>query len=244
MNCNESLALMQLYGDGELDALRASAVERHVHACEGCAAKHAAFVELRSDIRAHAQYYAAPPRLRARVAPKPRERVRRIPGWLAGAAMGCAATVLAFVLGSAAIDRFEESSTARQTVASHVAATLRDRLVVVASSDRHTVKPWLTAHLDYAAPVKDLAAEGFPLLGGRVDKLDGRDVAVLVYGYRNHRIGVFVRPHAGFDVLPEVTVERGFNVVHARHDRMEWWAVSDLAAPQLRDFVAELMRDD
>jgi anti-sigma factor (TIGR02949 family) len=243
MNCNESAALLQLYGDGELDAQRAAAVERHVHSCEGCAAKHSAFVELRDDIRAQAQYYTAPPRLRARVAPKV-ERVRRIPGWFAGAAMGCAATILAFILGSAAIDRFEDSSTVRQTVASHVQATLRDRLVVVASSDRHTVKPWLTAHLDYAAPVKDMAAEGFPLLGGRVDTLDGRDVAVLVYGYRDHRIGVYVRPHAGFDVLPEVTVERGFNVVHARRNRMEWWAVSDLSAPQLRDFVAELMRED
>ena len=243
MNCNESLALMQLYGDGELDALRAANVERHVHSCEACAAKRAAFVELRDDIRAHAQYYTAPPRLRARVAPKA-ERVRRLPGWIAGAAMGCAVTVLAFVLGSVAIDSLEESSTARQTLASHVGATLRDRLVVVASSDQHTVKPWLTAHLDFAPPVKDLAAEGFPLLGGRVDTLDGHDVAVLVYGYRNHRIGVFVRPHAGFDVLPEVTVERGFNVVHARRNRMEWWAVSDLNAPQLRDLVAELMRDD
>jgi anti-sigma factor RsiW len=89
-----------------------------------------------------------------------------------------------------------------------------------------------------------LAGEGYPLLGGRVDTLDGHDVAALVYGYRDHRIGVFVRPHAGFDVLPETTVERGFNVVHTRRNRMEWWVVSDLNAPQLREFAASLARDD
>src|SRR4029450_9508863 len=98
----------------------AAAVERHVQSCDACAEKRKAFVDLRADIRAHAPYYTAPERLRRRVTPK-RETVR---GWrpsaaLAGAAMGCAATVLVFFLGNAAIDRFESSSMSRQTVASH-----------------------------------------------------------------------------------------------------------------------------
>jgi len=245
MNCHESMTLLPAYGDGELDALRTASVERHLVTCAACAASRDAFGELRTSIRANVPYYTAPDTLRERLAaraeaaPAPRRRAV-----LVGAAMGCAATILAWLVGTAVLDRVEAGSAVRQVVASHVGATLGDRLVVVASSDRHTVKPWLTAHLDYAPPVKDLAGEGFPLEGGRVDTLEGRDVAALVYRYREHRIGVFVRPHAGFDVLPETTVERGFNVVHARRSHMEWWVVSDLNAPQLRELTASLARDD
>jgi len=245
MNCHESTTLLPSYGDGELDALRTASVERHLLTCGACAARRDGFGELRTSIRACAPYYTAPDRLRERFAqvealpPVPRRRTL-----LAGAALGCAATILAWLAGTAMLDRVESGIAVRQVVASHVGATLGDRLVVVASSDRHTVKPWLTSHLDYAPPVKDLAGEGFPLEGGRVDTLEGRDVAALVYRYRDHRIGVFVRPHAGFDVLPETTVERGFNVVHARRAHMDWWVVSDLNAPQLRELTSSLARDD
>ncbi len=242
MNCQESPELLALYCDGELDALRAASVERHLHACTACATRHDAFLGLRADIRENVVYHTAPPGLRRRVS-SPEVHVLRRSAILAGAAMGCAATVLALVLASVTIDYRETSSVRHQAVARHVDATLADRLVAVASEDRHTVKPWLTARLDFAPPVKDLAGEGFALVGARVDALDGRDVAALVYRYRDHRIGVFVRPRDGRDTEPELLAERGFNVVQVRRGRMEWWVVSDLNAPQLRDFAAALARD-
>jgi anti-sigma factor RsiW len=247
MNCQEALLLVPAYGDGELDPLQSAQIERHLGACAECAASLDAFFALRAKIRDGAPYYTAPPALRARVASLASTTSRRLPrprGFLSGLALGCAATLLVWFVSTATMDRLESRTVERDVVASHVQATLGDRLLSVASSDRHTVKPWLTARLDYAPPVKDLAAEGFPLLGGRVDRLDDRAVAALVYGYRDHRIGVFVRPHDGGDLAPVLTTVRGFNVAHARQDRMDWWAVSDLNADALRGLVTSLSRSD
>jgi len=243
MNCHEARVLLPAYGDGELDPLRTADFERHLSACAECTAGLDAFHALRRKIRAHAPYHAAPAALRERIerigkAHAEPARPRRT--FFAGLALGCAATVLAWFVTTAAIDRIDGSAFERAVVATHVHATLGDRLVTVASSDRHTVKPWLTARLDYAPPVKDMASEGFPLLGGRIDTLDNRAVAALVYGYRDHRIGVFVRPHDGADLPAEMGVVRGFNVAHLRRGGMEWWAVSDLNAEQLRGLVTSL----
>jgi anti-sigma factor RsiW len=157
-----------------------------------------------------------------------------------GALGGCAATVFALVVGTAVVDWRADNDLVAQAVSSHVRATLDQRLVDVVSSDRHTVKPWLSARLDYSPPVRDLAADGFPLLGGRLTTLQGRPTATLVYGYRKHTIDVYVRPEAR-EVPPHRDV-RGFNVVHARGAGWDWLAVSDASPDVLDAFLAELLR--
>ena len=247
MNCDEAKLLTSAYGDGELESLRALSVERHLAGCPECAASREAFVVLRSEIRRCAPYYAAPAALRERVArlvPAAAEPAQPRSLFFSGVALGCAATILVWFIATTAVGRFTEEGLAREAVTSHVHATLADRLLSVASTDSHTVKPWLTAHLDYAPPVKDLAAQGFPLMGARIDRLDERAVAVLVYGYRNHRIGVFVRPHEGGELATTMSTVRGFNVAHARRGGMEWVAVSDLNAETLHDLAASLARSD
>jgi anti-sigma factor RsiW len=131
---------------------------------------------------------------------------------------------------------------ATQLVALHTHATLGRRLVDVSSSDRHHVKPWLSARLDYAIAVQDWAQAGFPLLGARIEQLEGRPVATLVYRYREHVIDVFVRPEPAPSTSPAARSVRGFNVATARGNEMQWLATSDLGAEALQAFVDGLAR--
>ena len=251
MDCNEAVALVTAYADGEVQGLRRHLVEKHLRGCARCAAKHDEILALRTRLRAEAAYYAAPPGLRERVraavtstpAPgadleRPRERWR----WLGGGAFaGSAATVFAIVVGTSVLDWQFARDVAGEAVATHVRATLDKELVQVASSDQHTVKPWLSSRLDYSPPVRDLASDGFPLVGGRLDTLGRRPCAVLVYHYRNHVIDVFVRPEAGD--APELRTLRGFNVAHARRAGWDWLAVSDVSADVLTAFTQQLARE-
>ena len=129
-----------------------------------------------------------------------------------------------------------------EAVANHSRATLANRLTDVASSDQHTVKPWLSARLDYSPLVRDFSGDGLPLVGGRLDYLDGRPVATLVYKYRDHTIDVFMRPvDSGKPVsLPKSASLRGFNVAHGTAAGMECWAVSDVSMDVLASLVAHL----
>ena len=133
---------------------------------------------------------------------------------------------------------------ASEAVATHVRATLGNRLIEVASSDQHTVKPWLSARLDYSPPVRDLASEGFALSGGRLDTLEQRPVATLVYRYRLHTIDVFVRPESARAAPASLRTLRGFNVVHASGSGMDWVAVSDASAEVLLPFTQRLARGE
>ncbi len=249
MNCHEAGALIAAYADGEIGRGDRRSIERHLRECKDCAAKHQEILALRARIQEEVRYFPAPPALRERLKPllsdahdperthaPARERWR----WLAGGAFaGCAATLLAFFLSTVFLDSRARGDIAREAVEAHVHATLDNRLVEVASSDQHTVKPWLSARLDYSPPVRDLAADGFPLSGGRIEALHGQRVATLVYGYRQHTIDVFVRPEPvpAPAALPTV---RGFNVAHATGAGMDWIAVSDVSGDVLNAFLQKL----
>jgi anti-sigma factor RsiW len=125
-----------------------------------------------------------------------------------------------------------------QIVAGHVRALQPGHLQDVASEDRHTVKPWFDGRLDFAPPVKDLAAARFPLTGGRLDYLDGRPVAALVYQRDKHVINLFVWPGAG-DGPPQTAERQGYNIVHWSQGGMNFWAVSDVELSQLKEFAAD-----
>lgn len=108
------------------------------------------------------------------------------------------------------------------------------------SSDQHTVKPWFNGKLDLSPPVADLAAAGFPLVGGRLDYLDGHPVAALVYGHQKHFINVLVSADAKSNAAPTALAEHGYNVLRFARDGMNFWIVSDLNLAELRDFAAKL----
>jgi anti-sigma factor RsiW len=254
MNCNEAMSLLPVYSDGELDPVQSAEIEKHVLGCADCAARRDELAGLRARIHAEVPYYAAPPALRERVraaivrgagARRPARPAGNRWGWLtSGALAGSAATVFAWFIGSAILDWQVGTDLVAETVANHARATLSDRLIDVASSDQHTVKPWLSARLDYSPPVRDFSADGLPLVGGRLDYLDGHPVATLVYKYREHTIDVFVRPVvAGKPAsVPKATTVRGFNVAHGTAAGMECWAVSDAAPDVLASLVTHLTR--
>ncbi|HUH93166.1 MAG TPA: anti-sigma factor [Casimicrobiaceae bacterium] len=252
MNCDQALNLLPTYSDGELDAVQSAEIEKHVLGCAECAARRDELATLRSRIRNEVPYYAATPALRERVratiaratdAPvPPRLKVSRWRWLTSGALAGSAVTVFAWFVGSAILDWRVGTDLAAEAVANHARATLSNRLIDVASSDQHTVKPWLSARLDYSPPVRDFTADGLPLVGGRLDYLDGRPVATLVYRYREHTIDVFMRPvETGKPVLmPKSTTLRGFNVAHGSAGGMECWVVSDASMEVLEALVAHL----
>ncbi|HTS20879.1 MAG TPA: anti-sigma factor [Casimicrobiaceae bacterium] len=252
MNCDEAMNLLPVYADGELDAVQSAEIEKHLLGCAGCAARRDELANLRSRVQAEVPYYAATPALRERVraaiarsldAPVPPPVKANRWRWLtSGALAGSAATVFAWFIGSAILDWQVGTDLVAEAVSNHARATLSHRLTDVESSDQHTVKPWLSARLDYSPPVRDFSADGLPLVGGRVDYLDGRPVATLVYKYREHTIDVFMRPvESGKPTArPKSAALRGFNVAHGSAGGMECWVVSDASMEVLDSLVAHL----
>src|SRR5437870_12505663 len=253
MNCKQAQTLVAAYADGEVDALRGYLIKKHLLGCAGCAARHESVLALRARIRAGVPYFVASPALHARVRatvgavraslpPQSRPTGDRW-RWLTGGVLaGCTASVFAWMLGTTVLAWRANEDFAAAAVAAHVRATLNNHLIEVASSDRHTVKPWLSARLDYSPPVQDLANEGFALTGGRLDTLDRQSIATLVYRYRQHTIDVFVRPESAQAPPAPLRTVRGFNVAHANGSGMDWLAVSDVSADILSSFVQRLAR--
>ena len=203
MKCDA--ARVEAYADGEIPAWRRFALQpsprrlpgvrraprrSSLDAATGCAARYRASPRPTTCARKSWRCRTVlPPRVASRAL-----RDRRWRWTAAGALAGSLVTVVAWLAGSLALDRRTGEDIAAAAVAAHVRATLSHELIQVASSDQHTVKPWLSARLDYSPPVRDFAAEGFPLVGARIDDLDGHPVATLVYRYREHTVDVFVRP--------------------------------------------------
>jgi anti-sigma factor RsiW len=255
MNCKQAETLVAAYVDGEVDALRNYSIKKHLLGCAGCTARQHSILALRARIRTGVPYFVASPALHARVRatvgavrasvppqPRPsRDRWR----WLTGGVLaGCTASVFAWMLGTSVLAWRASEDFAVAAVGAHVRATLNDHLIEVASSDRHTVKPWLSARLDYSPPVQDLANEGFTLIGGRLDYLERRPVATLVYRYRQHTIDVFVRPETSPAPTSALRTVRGFNAARASGPSMDWLAVSDAEPAVLSAFVQRLARED
>jgi anti-sigma factor RsiW len=255
MNCKQAQTLVAAYADGEVDALRGYSIKKHLLGCAGCAARHESVLALGARIRAEVPYFAASPALHARVRATVGAVRASVPPqsrptgdrwrWLTGGVLaGCAASVFAWMLGTTVLAWRANEDFVVAAVAAHVRATLSDHLIEVASSDRHTVKPWLSARLDYSPPVQDLANEGFTLIGGRLDYLDRRPVATLVYLYRKHTIDVFVRPGTSRAPTSALRTVRGFNAVRASGPSMDWLAVSDAEPAVLSALVQRLARED
>jgi anti-sigma factor RsiW len=239
MNCEEMLSWLDAYVDEELDLARSVDVERHLAECADCAAQTQSLRKLRLAISGNAPYYAAPADLRKRVTglmPRPKRRSFWTMAWMPAAAALAASLATVLIMGVRPSNTIEQ-----EVMASHYRSLLANHLTDVASSDRHTVKPWFTGKLDFGADVFDLSGSGFPLAGGRLDYIDGRTVAALVYNHGRHVINVFVWPESGSARAPRSDSARGYNVVHWSEAGMAWWAVSDVNAADLKELAGLLI---
>lgn len=248
MDCVEARDLVHIYLDQELDLLRVVDVDRHLQSCGACRELYDRQHALRSTLRRDASYHRAPPELRERLrfalrgqaGETARPRARRPGRWNAGLAVATAVmlsvSVALYIVLPTPQDRLEND-----IVSSHVRSLMANHLSDVASSDQHTVKPWFNGKLDYSPPVNDLTAQGFPLIGGRLDYLDGRPVAALVYRHRQHMINLFVWPDAhAHERKPRTLSRQGYHLLRWTQGGMEFWAVSDLNEAELSTFAGEI----
>jgi len=245
MKPEQALKLMNAYVDRELDLATTLEFESELASDPALKAACGEIERLGSAVRAEATYYSAPQKLRSRLTteagPVKRLAASHLLRWLPAGTAFAAGVLLTLSATFFASSSREEDRLVNEIVASHVRATLGNRLSDVASSDQHTVKPWLSARLDYSPPVQDFAADGFELVGGRLDYIDGRPVADLVYRHRLHVIDVFVWP-AFPDQPVRTSTRQGFNLVHFTRGGMSYWLVSDVALADLEAFAQALPR--
>lgn len=266
MDCRTASMLLQPSFDGELDEGTAAAVRAHIAACAECSREMAALQALRDAMRRSVPRYPAPQSLRDRVeahargavgetVPSPRKR-RSLPRWLAiAASLLLVASLSVGLTRSWMLSDNEPASSElllHDLVSSHLRALAASSSVDVVSSDRHTVRPWFAGRVEVAPPAIDLSQAGFELLGGRVDYVGGRRVAVLVYKHGQHVIDLFVLPgnasEAGEEAMPEEVgpaapvMRQGLALVHRRIDDLQVWAVSDLDSRELAAFADALAK--
>jgi anti-sigma factor RsiW len=265
MNCEEAIKLMDGYLDGELDPITSQAIEQHLRDCGHCDHAYKKHGSVIRAISTATPYFKASAELRERIQsslrkettgdpvrngvrgaqvllhkrePAPRSIFWETPwNWLGLAA----AIVLAAVIVLNVMPRLQRPGAdqflATQLIASHVRSLMANHLTDVASSDQHTVKPWLDAKLDFAPAVVDLSQKGFPLIGGRLDYLDNKPVAALIYQRRKHFINLFVWP-AGSDATTstKAMTRQGYQLLHWVDSDFNYWIVSDINEKELQEF--------
>lgn len=262
MNCDQAARLLAAHADGELGLPHAGELEAHLEGCAQCRAQLAVLTELRAGVRMHAAYHAAPAGLATRiraalprdaspatsvtaVEPAPATPARRTRAWAwnwpqIGAAFAMTFSLIWSVGLYVALPGAEESIE-KELVASHARALMTNHALDVASSDQHTVKPWFNGKLDFSPAVMNLAVQGFPLAGGRVDYIGQRPVAALLYTRRLHPIDLYVWPVERGDV-PRSATRQGYHLLHWTRDAMAYWAVSDLDPVELAQFRDALLQ--
>jgi len=231
MNCAESEILLHALIDDELDAGHARDVEAHVASCAACAAKLQAFRAMRG---AFSGAETALPVPKARVAAPLRSWRTFFGGFAVGGVLSAAVAaslLLVVIRGN------QEQTIAGEVVSAHLRSLQAGHLTDVETSDQHTVKPWFNGKLDVAPPVIDLTAQGFTLIGGRLDYVGGQTVGSIVYRRRKHVINLFVAERLGATQRSVSTDNvQGFNVLHWTEAGLDFWAVSDIDAEELREF--------
>ena len=245
MNCHETQELLHAYLDGELDVVSDVALIHHMDQCPECAQAYRNQQALRAALRTSALAFPPPEHLEQRV----RSAVRRasrtdtrirvwIWPWLRVGAAFAAGVLLMWGVGSLRTGPAPEDLLTQEVIAGHTRSLMASHLTDVTSSDQHTVKPWFEGKLPFAPPVQDMAAQGFPLIGGRLDYLGNRPVAALVYQRHQHIINLFLWPTTT-DVAPEATrrTRHGYNLIHWTTADMTYWVVSNLNMSELQEFV-------
>ena len=253
VQCVEALRV-QAFFDGELDAIASAEIERHLTHCAECRALLQDLEQVRADLRRDLSFERAPAALRERVmrALDEQERVEdpqstvsplrraRQQSFLLGAFSGAGGMAIAAALALFSIIPSFTSPLMDGLVSAHVRSLLPDRLIDVASTDRHTVKPWFAGHADVSPVVADFASQGYTLVGGRADYFEGQRAAVTVYRHGAHTINVF--SWAGSGILPRDNTRNGYHLAFFRQGNLDYCAVSDTGWDELHGLVS-LLKD-
>ncbi|MBR0694635.1 anti-sigma factor [Bradyrhizobium lablabi] len=240
MTCEEAEVLLHALIDGELDAGHAREVEAHIASCAHCAALARDYREISQAMGQADLRYKAPLELRRRIEkalPQPQAAPSRR-AVLRGFALGSAVSAMAATGLVAIVLRNDDEQRIRsEVVSAHLRSLQAGHLTDVVSTDQHTVKPWFNGKLDVSPPVIDLTAQGFTLIGGRLDYVDARAIGAVVYKRRQHVINLFVAQTANTERQPaKISTLQGFNIRRWSDRGLNYWAVSDLGADELSEF--------
>ena len=247
MSCQITQEFLHAYVDGEVDLARSLEVEQHMQNCQACASAYRNQTALRSAFKDSSLYYSAPEKLEKRIRSSLRREAKSGVGrrwfdwrWLPIGALALI-LLLGFVIWRAApgLRPAGDDLLAHEMVSNHVRSLqLESHRTDVISSDQHTVKPWFDGKLDFAPPVKDFSSQGFPLIGGRLEYLNNRAVAALIYQRQKHFINLYIWPAEESNARSEVATKRqGYNLLHWTNSGMTYWAISDLNGVELREFA-------
>ncbi|HST31167.1 MAG TPA: anti-sigma factor [Chthoniobacterales bacterium] len=247
MNHDEIRELLHAHVDGELDLVNTRQVEQHLRDCEECRRLEDQIRGLREALTTNAPAFRAPGHLRRNVRAALRREAnageKDLSFWPIFAASAAFAVLILGLVLFLTNRSSHQGAIVDEVIANHVRSLLATHLVDVASSDQHTVKPWFDGKIDFAPDVHDFAMSGFPLVGGRLDYLDGKTVVALVYQRNKHPINVFILPgKENVETSPVSTARRGYNLLSWTHRDMRYWAVSDLNETELRQFAGMLIR--
>ena len=240
MACDQPKTHLHAYLDGELDAPGMAAFEQHLTTCPDCASALDAEETLRRSLQQAELYQRAPESLRKRVrvaTSAPPARSSAYPGawrWLAVAAALIIALMWGSRLFSPAINSTQQAALTTTLLDAHLRSLQPGHLTDVESTDQHTVKPWFDGKLDIAPPVRDFAADGFPLLGGRLDVIEGRTVPALIYGRRKHIVNVFIWKSQDTVPYSDSGERQGYHWVSWKQDGFTFCAVSDTSLADLQ----------
>jgi anti-sigma factor RsiW len=249
MDCTNAHTLLDVYVDGELDPLRNLEIEEHLHSCSRCAQSYGDRQIMRGVLKTESLYFKAPADLQKRIQRSVRQaaKAEAPAGWFSGswfkiaAPLATAALVILMLVPYFAGPSSDQLLT-QEVVASHIRSLMVNHLADVPSTDEHTVKPWFNGKLDFSPPVSDLAKQGFPLIGGRLDYLNNRPVAALVYQRDKHVINVFVWPSDNSAPTGgPIKTQQGYHVIRWMSSGTNFWVVSDLEQNQLAKFI-ELLK--
>jgi len=240
--CTDWQLLIQADIDGELPAADAARVAHHIAECAACAALQARMLSLRGRLRAELPRHPASATMRAAITARAKPAAPRLrPGTLAGLAIA-ASLLLVLPL----VDNLPGPQA--DLVSAHLRALQPGHLTDVLSTDQHTVKPWFDGRLSFTPLVKDLAGDGFALVGGRLEVIAGQQAAAMVYRRHEHMIDVFAMPA---DTLNRLRAATGIGE-HGQRDGYAWigwqdrdisyWAVSSVDVSELRGFVSHWQR--
>jgi anti-sigma factor RsiW len=252
MNCRECHDFIDAYIDNELDVAAAIMVKQHLRDCPQCQQLLESRKVVGALLRDPQVRFEVPDSLRRKIqaalpvtassAKSGSDRRSVIPWFyvpLALAAVFAVLLGLVFLYQWTTLDRSRGDVLAKEVISNHVRSLLATHLLDVPSTDQHTVKPWFDGKLKFSPPVQDFADRGFRLIGGRLDYLNGREVAALVYQRNKHIINLYIWPsESGSNAPGQSFTKDGYNVLHWGRDGFEFWAVSDVNAVDLRAFAS------
>ena len=245
MECRDTRQALDAFINAELTPMEHAHLAEHLAECEDCRRERDALDALRTRLRENLVRYPAPDALRSRVraqivvfdaAAAPAAAHRSLQRWPLAIAAGVLIAAVSSIVTRAVIRNTGAPPVTNELVASHIRSLRPGHLTDVVSSNQHNVKPWFNGRVDMSPTVPDLAPSGFPLVGGRLDYVNGRAVPVIVYSRRSHLINVYEWPASAAERFEPRNVN-GYHVVGWTRSGIEYWAVSDLNGDELSAFV-------